>query len=312
MNINEVLGKYFTETELVKLNQKMVYAPEKNELLVDEIRFSIKDGELVLEEFPKKFGYEIPADKKADYRAWEAVAFIKVRIINSAEDIIERARTGELYDESYYTARGGGGPYTNYPYRYDGVTEEDRFKDQAIELKAKYPNPGNISFLKRFFGAKPKVLDCGCATGTFVNQLLKVGYDAYGFDISEFAIKNGICKNLYLADGRKLPFKDGEFDILVSQDYMEHIHPDDLPVVLEEQKRILKKGGIALHFIPFYKDYDKPVQLDAHLCNANRNWWKSFFESTNILKVDYAPDEDGQWDYSEGILPKYFILRKEG
>ena len=92
MNLNETLGKYFTETELEKLNQKMVFVPEKNELNVDDIRFSVKEGELVLEEFPAKFGYEIPADKKQDYRVWEAVAFIKVRIINSAENIVERAK----------------------------------------------------------------------------------------------------------------------------------------------------------------------------------------------------------------------------
>ncbi len=297
MNLNEVLEKYFTNAEIEKLNSKLIFSEKENTLNIDDIRFSINDGKLILEDFPKKFGYEIPVEKNENYRAWEAVAFIKVRIINSAEDIIERARTGELYDESYYTARGGGGPYTNYPYRYDGVSEEDRFIDLAIELVKEY--------------GKLKILDCGCATGILVNQLQSVGFDAYGFDISEFAIKNGICNNLYLADGRKLPFKNNEFDILISQDYMEHIHPDDLPEVLREQKRILKKGGIALHFIPFYKEFESPVQIDAHLCNANKNWWKNFFETENTLMLKYTPNEDGQWDYSEGILPKYFILKNE-
>jgi len=88
--------------------------------------------------------------KNEDYCAWEAVVFIKLRIINTAEDIIARVRTSELYDESYYTTRGDDGPYTNYPYRCDGASEEYRFKDQAVELLKKY--------------RKLKILDCGCAT----------------------------------------------------------------------------------------------------------------------------------------------------
>jgi hypothetical protein len=66
---------------------------------------------------------------------------------------------------------------------------------------------------------------------------------------------------------------------------------------------------VALHFIPFYKDFEQPIQIDAHLCNASRSWWKEFLERTDILKVEFAPPEEGQWDYSAGILPTYFVLR---
>ena len=35
-----------------------------------------------------------------------------------------------------------------------------------------------------------KVLDIGCAKGFFVNDLVDKGIDAYGIDISSYAIKN--------------------------------------------------------------------------------------------------------------------------
>jgi SAM-dependent methyltransferase len=296
MKIKEVLSKYFTNEELGKVDTIASF-PDDKSVEIGGIKYKLQGDNLILDEFPAKYGFEIDASKDENFKTWESVAFIKVRIINTGTEIVEKARTGALYDESYYTLRGGGSPYIQYPNNFYGFSEEDRFKDLGTEILEKY--------------GKSKILDCGCATGSFVNQLQLLGFDGYGFDISEYAIKHAVCSNLFHADGRNLPFGDNEFDILVSQDYMEHIHPDDLPKVLEEQKRILKPGGVALHFIPFYKEYDEPVQIDAHLCNASRKWWASFFKKSAILEMEYAPAEDNQWDYSNGILIKYFVLRKK-
>jgi hypothetical protein len=52
--------------------------------------------------------------------AWEVVAFLKVRRLATPNEVIERARTGELYDESYFTKRGGGAPYIGYPRELTG------------------------------------------------------------------------------------------------------------------------------------------------------------------------------------------------
>jgi len=137
MSLNQVLEKYFTADEMVKVKEKMIFDEGGNELNIGDIKFTLSDDRLILKDFPSKFGYEVPGTDE-EFRTWEGIAFIKVRIINTAEDIISRARTGDLYDESYYTARGGGGPYTKYPLRSDGVSEEDRFKDLAVELLKKY------------------------------------------------------------------------------------------------------------------------------------------------------------------------------
>jgi SAM-dependent methyltransferase len=292
-----LLSRYFTPEEISKLEGHVSFSDStENEINIHDIKFEVSGDDLLLKEFPEKYGLQMDHNRADDFNTWESIAFIKVRIINSGTDIINRARTGDLYDESYYTLRGGGSPYVNYPLNVYGYSEETRFIDLAKEIADKY--------------GKSTILDCGCATGVLVNQFQLQGFDGYGFDISEYAIKNGICKNLFHADARNLPFRNDQFDILISQDFMEHVHPDDLGLVLTEQKRILKPGGVALHFIPFYKEYDKPVQIDAHLCNANRAWWVEYFKSSGILNVDYIPDEDNQWDYSNGILVKYFVLRK--
>lgn len=76
------------------------------------------------------------------------------------------------------------------------------------------------------FGPK-SVLDIGCATGVLVKLQQERGVSIKGVDISDWEISNGITDRLYLGSATALPFKDNEFDFIISQDFMEHVHPDD-------------------------------------------------------------------------------------
>jgi ubiquinone/menaquinone biosynthesis C-methylase UbiE len=46
----------------------------------------------------------------------------------------------------------------------------------------------------------------------------------------------------------RLPFQDGEVDLLVSRALLEHV--DGVPHAVNEMGRVLRPGGTALHFIP--------------------------------------------------------------
>jgi hypothetical protein len=72
---------------------------------------------------------------------------------------------------------------------------------------------------------------------------------------------------------------------------MEHVHPDDLPAVLREQVRVTKPGGRMVHLIPFY-DFDPPVSIDAHLCQATRDWWMRLFGGTEGLQIVREPIDE--------------------
>lgn len=75
-----------------------------------------------------------------------------------------------------------------------------------------------------------RVLDVGCATGNYVRALRKIGMQAYGYDISEWAVAN--------AHESIKPFvsnhlNGANYDVIYSKDACEHIPPMDLEQLLK-------------------------------------------------------------------------------
>ncbi len=66
-------------------------------------------------------------------------------------------------------------------------------------------------------------------------------------------------------DTRALPFADGEVDLVVSNLVLQCIPKEILPAVLEESRRILKPGGVALHRIRMSDEYAGPGTGRNHL-----------------------------------------------
>lgn len=102
------------------------------------------------------------------------------------------------------------------------------------------------------------VLDLGCGGGALLARLEREGCRATGADLAEEAVAAagkaaGGCE-VIMADARRLPFEDGSFDRLVSQHLVEHL--PDLPVALEEWKRVLAADGIMAMCTPnrLYED----------------------------------------------------------
>lgn len=97
-----------------------------------------------------------------------------------------------------------------------------------------------------------KVLDLGCNTGYGSDILSKNAQSVIGVDVSEDAIN--LAKSSYpaltfhLSDGKKLPFHDNEFDLIISCQVIEHIV--DHNIYFSELKRVLKDTGIAIFTTP--------------------------------------------------------------
>jgi len=109
------------------------------------------------------------------------------------------------------------------------------------------------------------ILDIGCSAGDLAKRFLAKGYDAYGVDISEYAIKNTVPEmkgrtalvdittcpeyvRMYhpVAEEARLPgvvyeFVDGKhyeglpdaFDVVMATDLLEHIYEEDLDRTFE-------------------------------------------------------------------------------
>ena len=99
---------------------------------------------------------------------------------------------------------------------------------------------------------RPRILDVGCGTGANLELLGRFG-EAEGVDVSEDAL--AFCRargleNVRHGEAEKLPYEDGTFDLVTALDVVEHL--DDDVAGLREMRRVLRKNGRALLFVPAF------------------------------------------------------------
>jgi SAM-dependent methyltransferase len=115
---------------------------------------------------------------------------------------------------------------------------------------------GLSSFFARVFAGKDfwnlgqarrgKVLDVGCAVGSYLVDLKKDGWDAYGVEKSGFAAdlagKRGL--KVFRGEFEKTDFPPDTFDVITMRSVIEHLY--DPKKALQNAKRILKRNGLLL------------------------------------------------------------------
>lgn len=103
-------------------------------------------------------------------------------------------------------------------------------------------------FLNMLRGKQGSLLDLGCGGGW--RMFSQVGATV-GVDVSIGSLK--AARTLYdvvVQSGLTcLPFPDNTFDYVVSTDVLGHIPLEEKDLVLSEIKRILRPGGITLHYV---------------------------------------------------------------
>ena len=92
----------------------------------------------------------------------------------------------------------------------------------------------------------PRLLDVGCATGKFLT-LCREDYDAFGIDVSDYAISFAQKKGLN-AEKKDLSQIDSKFDIVTVWETMDHIV--DIRKFFEQIKQVLNKGGCFIFSTP--------------------------------------------------------------
>lgn len=148
-----------------------------------------------------------------------------------------------------------------------------------------------------------KVLDLGCAYGQVVACLYKNGINAYGIDISDFAVQQGQKEYKPLkARTRQGSCHDlsyygaNEFDFLYSQQVFEHIPKQYCEQLAKETFRVAKKNailwcGLVLDLnSDFQPQGHNPEDPDkTHINLRPRQWWDDIFTKAGWSK---AYDED--------------------
>ncbi|MHB8439148.1 MAG: class I SAM-dependent methyltransferase [Acidimicrobiales bacterium] len=108
--------------------------------------------------------------------------------------------------------------------------------------------------LWRTFGGATRTLDVGAATGFLVEVLRERDLDAWGCDVSTYAVEHatpGAAGRLKLADLRHgLPWPDGHFDLVSALETFEHLPPEAIAEVLPELRRVCR--GFVYATIPSF------------------------------------------------------------
>lgn len=169
----------------------------------------------------------------------------------------------------------------------------------------------NLPLVRQFLQVKKfkkscTVLDLGCALGSFVSALLLHGFDAYGIDLSDYAIKKGweqskgelenrtycgSCHNLNI-------WSDNYFDFLYSNQVFEHIPAKHCKQLAKEAFRVAKKDSVL--WIGLVLDISNEIQPQGfnpddpdktHINIRPKKWWDNIFTSVG-WKLNPKFDEE--------------------
>lgn len=178
----------------------------------------------------------------------------------------EHVRISREYGEMYFD---GPREYGYGGYRYDG-----RWRPVAKEIIA-------------HFGLKSgdRVLDVGAAKGFLVKDLLMEEIDAYGLDISEYALMNchpDVIGRLHLGSAERLPFPDDSFKCVISIDTIHNLPRERAKMALQEIQRL--SGGRAFVRVDSYrtpeqKNIFENWVLTAHFHDYPDGWIELFKEA---------------------------------
>lgn len=122
-----------------------------------------------------------------------------------------------------------------------------------------------------------RVLDVGCGIGYLVWALRKFGILAFGIDKSEsaqiYCLEPKYCQ---FGIKNKLPFEKSTFDLVCSNEVLEHVAFRDLLILMKETQRVSKNKQI--HMIGVSDRGDISVNEPTHVTAETEKWWRKKFQ----------------------------------
>lgn len=157
------------------------------------------------------------------------------------------------FSRSYFQGVGYKGLFLDFPLHY--AIAEDVLKR----------NPQSI-------------LEVGGARGYICRILQSHGVKAVCMDISEHCLHTKAIDNFVLHDATVVPwkFKDGEFDLCFSKDFMEHLPEEKVSTVIKEMARVSHRGLHKITFAPLAPNDTDPTHKDGTI--KPREWWLDKFK----------------------------------
>ena len=178
----------------------------------------------------------------------------------------EHIRISKEYGEMYFD---GPREYGYGGYKYDG-----RWRPVAKDIV-------------EHFNLKPgdKVLDVGCGKGFLVRDLLELGIDAYGMDVSKYALMNcekEVIGRLQIGSAVSLPFPDNSFNAVLAINSIHNLDRENCIVALREMQRLAAGKGfvqVDSYHTPEQKEIFESWVLTAEYYGYPKEWVEVFNEA---------------------------------
>lgn len=157
------------------------------------------------------------------------------------------------------------------------------------------------------------VLDFGCAKGFLVKSLRLLNVEAYGVDVSKYAIEQvdassrNHCKQI--SGVTDITLFEREYDLMIAKDVFEHISEEELRYLLNCAKIKVKRMFVVVplagddhsgkYIIP---EYDNDI---THIIVKTELWWNELFQNNGWRIKNFSYDFPGckeNWtsSYSKG------------
>ena len=181
-----------------------------------------------------------------------------------------------LYNREYFErgVQEGISGYTNYHWRPEYVLPM-------------------ANQLKKMFGNDIIYLDYGCAKGFLVKALRMLGCDAYGYDISEYAIQNCEPEVTKYVSSKEVPVTSAH--VIIMKDILEHVPEDTIVPLLTETYQHCQ--GIVVAVIPLGDNglfRIREFELDkTHVTKQDEVWWTNKFKEAGFSLREFYYDLPG-------------------
>lgn len=125
-----------------------------------------------------------------------------------------------------------------------------------------------------------RVFDNGCGLGNYLKAFEQFGGQRFGLDVEFDRLQKvvGHANGVVHAVGEYLPFADNSFDVVFSNETIEHVTDDG--VYAREMVRVTRPGGRILIFCP-----NRWYPVETHGI-----YWRGQYKFGNIPLINYLPN----------------------
>ena len=194
-----------------------------------------------------------------------------------------RTRSTAKTDEHIRISRQYGQMYFDGPreYGYGGYKYDGRWIPVAKDIiKHLGLNKGD------------KVLDVGCGKGFLVKDLLSLGIDAYGIDISQYAIdhcEKEVVKRLKIGSADNLKFPDNSFNAVISINTAHNLLKEKCLKAVQEIERLAPGKGFIQ--VDSYRNEEQKKIFESWVLTAKYHGypseWKELFRQAGYTGYYY-------------------------